>query len=174
MQRYLQFVDRYFTPLYQLNVKGKALEDHLILQHSNRICIVAVAPSHAMFQCRRKITNVDFQVTSKLNRLDNKVSGKRKRGAQMVNETSPLCHITCDDGSKYTISSCVKGKLIEINELLIENPDLLAEKPCTEGFIAVILPRKVNRDKNGDDPILGDGFLSKESYCKAIADRVSD
>ena len=51
----------------------------IVVLSSCRICVVAVAPSHHMLQCDKKITNVDFQVTAKLNRLNNKISGKRKR-----------------------------------------------------------------------------------------------
>ena len=46
---------------------------------------------------------MDFQVTSKLNRLDNKVSGKGKKGAQFLQTDAPLCIITGNSGVKYVL-----------------------------------------------------------------------
>ena len=42
-----------------------------------RICIIAVAPSHPVF--KTTVTDISFQVTDDMNRLENKVSGKSKR-----------------------------------------------------------------------------------------------
>ena len=67
-----------------------------------------------------------FQVSEKLDRSDNKVSGKRKRGGQWVDETSILCKITChDDDTTYSIHCGVRGTLVEMNENLITNPELM-------------------------------------------------
>ena len=48
---------------------------------------------------RLHVTNRNFiilcdQVSDKLNRLDNKVSGKGKRGAQLLTNTSILCAVS--------------------------------------------------------------------------------
>lgn len=51
-----------------------------------------------------------------MDRLSNKVSGKGKRGAQVVGLFSPICSIKCQDGSLYTIPIGVRGKLSEVND----------------------------------------------------------
>jgi len=42
----------------------------------------------------------------------------------------------------FTLYSCVRGNLLEVNERLITEPNLLLTKPHTEGFIAIIYPEK--------------------------------
>jgi glycine cleavage system H lipoate-binding protein len=39
--------------------------------------------------------------------------------------------------------SLCKGKLIEINEMIVKNPQLIREAPTSEGHIAIILPKSV-------------------------------
>ena len=122
-------------------------QDHVILLHSNRVCLVSLAPTHPVVKERKKIKCLDFDVTGKkakssLNRLDNKASGKGKKGAQAVDEKSILCWIeTESDNVRYPVRSCVRGKLVEINERVIKNPQLIVQKPLTEGHIAIILPK---------------------------------
>ncbi|XP_041365747.1 protein Abitram-like isoform X2 [Gigantopelta aegis] len=134
----LSVVDRYFTRRYRVDNNGETAEDQCILSHSNRICIIAVAPSHPML--KTTVTGVSFQVTDDVNRLENKVSGKSKRGAQWLKPKSALCIVTCDNGQQYTLNSCMRGQLIEVNENLLQNPRLLTEKPLTEGYVAIVLP----------------------------------
>lgn len=39
-----------------------------------------------------------------------------------------LCEIICSDNTHYFIRSCIKGFLLEINELLIQSPQLIQQK----------------------------------------------
>jgi len=155
-------VDRYFTRIYKTDIKGKPCEDQCVLQHSNKICVITVAPSHPLLKCKQ-ISNVNFQVSAKVNRLDNKVSGKGKKGAQYLLPESAICEATCTSGTKYTLYSCVKGKLVEVNKELVSNPNLLLEKPETEGYLAVALPKLTEN--------ILDGLLTKEEYEKLLEDR---
>ncbi|XP_067027676.1 protein Abitram-like isoform X1 [Acropora muricata] len=120
-------VDRYFTRLYKTDIKGKPFEDQCVLQHSNKICVITVAPSHPLLQCK-ELLNVNFQVSKNVNRLDNKVSGKGKKGAQQLLPESIICEVTSSSGNIYSLYSCVKGKLVEVNEELVCNSNLLLEK----------------------------------------------
>ena len=70
--------------------------------HFFRICVITVAPSHPLLQCKQ-IVKVNFQVSTKVNRLDNKVSGKGKKGAQHLQPESLICEVTSSDGSKYSL-----------------------------------------------------------------------
>lgn len=45
-----------------------------------------------------------------------------------MSETGVICHVTCSDGTEYPLHACVKGKLIEVNERLLKNPQLLVDK----------------------------------------------
>uniref|UniRef100_A0A8C2C4N0 Protein Abitram n=1 Tax=Cyprinus carpio TaxID=7962 RepID=A0A8C2C4N0_CYPCA len=101
-------------------------------------------------------------------RLKNKVSGKSKRGGQSLTEFAPLCRITCTDEQEYTVFSCIRGRLLEVNEAILNKPDLLLEKmtystPSTEGYI--ILP-KFEESKS-----VTEGLLTREQYEDVLTKR---
>ena len=132
---------RYYKRYYKVQENK---EDQVVLLHSNRICLVSLAPNHPIITTRQKIVSLEFEVGNKrkpTDRLSNKVSGKGKKGGQSVDEKAILCLVHCENGSKYPLRSCVRGTLIEINPLIVENPSLLIEKPFAEGHLAVILPK---------------------------------
>ncbi|KAI0231520.1 Protein Abitram [Lamellibrachia satsuma] len=134
-------VDRYFTKRYVTDINNKHGEDQCVLMHSNRICVITLAPSHPILDEGKSVTQVNFKVNAHMDRLNNKVTGKAKKGAQMLDSRSLLCFVTCTDGSTYTLRSCIKGGLIEANEQLVDHPELLTQKPSTNGYIAIILTR---------------------------------
>lgn len=142
LDAYQCVTERYYTQYFYLNDNGPLNEHHCVLLHSNKICLITLAPSHPVIKEKKKIKKLDFQVSNKLDRLENKVSGKGKKGGQYMQSDSILCFIECEDGSRYSIYGCVKGKLIEINQLLLTNYNLLIEKTLSMGFIAIILPSK--------------------------------
>ncbi|XP_050794228.1 protein Abitram isoform X3 [Gopherus flavomarginatus] len=110
------------------DVKGNLCEDHCILQHSNRICVITLAEAHPLLQNGKTIKSINYQISANCSRLQNKVSGKSKRGAQFLTELAPLCRISCSDGEEYTIYSCIRGRLMEVNENILDNPTILQEK----------------------------------------------
>lgn len=158
-------VDRYFTRWYKADVKGRPREDHCVLQHSNRICVITLAESHPVLQNGKTIQNISYQISTNCSRLQNKVSGKFKRGAQFLTELAPLCKISCSDGEEYTVSSCVRGRLMEVNENILHQPSILQEKPSTEGYIAVVLP-KFEESKS-----VTEGLLTQKQYEEVVMKR---
>ncbi|KAJ8403149.1 hypothetical protein AAFF_G00360650 [Aldrovandia affinis] len=158
-------IDRYFTRWYKTDLKGKPCEDHCILQHSNRICVITLAESHPILRKEKKIQSINYQISAGCSRLQNKVSGKSKRGGQFLTELAPLCRITSTDGEEYTIFSCIRGRLLEVNEDILTRPNLLLEKPSTEGYIAVILP-KFEESKS-----ITEGLLSRAEYEDVVLKR---
>ncbi|KAJ8273312.1 hypothetical protein GJAV_G00100140 [Gymnothorax javanicus] len=138
-------IDRYFTRWYKTDLKGQPCEDHCILQHSNRICVITLAESHPI----------------------NKVSGKSKRGGQFLTEFAPLCRITSTGGEEYTIFSCIRGRLLEVNEDILKRPNLLTEKPYSDGYIAVILP-KFEESKS-----ITEGLLTRTEYEDVVLKRTA-
>ncbi|XP_034249980.1 protein Abitram [Thrips palmi] len=162
---YPSFTDRYFQAKYLVDADTKVHEDHCVLIHSNRICVVTLAPSHPVVAFQKTISSINFQIGDKTNRLNNIVQGKRKHGAQGLKPEAILCEIQCEDGLKYSVQSCVHGKLIEINENLVKNPQLLVEKPKSDGYIAIILPHLSKNDKFQSNLVL------EEEYMKVVAER---
>jgi len=153
--RYPSVVDRYFTRRYVLK-EGR--RDVCLLFHSNKICVVTLAKSHALVQDRVPIAKVNFKVTKKVDRSENKVKGKSKKGGQFVEETSLLCIVECVDGTEHHIEACIRGKLVEINENLATNPQLLLDKPETEGYIGIVLQRL------GDSDVAHPQHLNQSDY----------
>ncbi|ETE68922.1 hypothetical protein L345_05276, partial [Ophiophagus hannah] len=132
---------------------------------TERICVITIADAHPLLQKEKPIKSINYQISANCNRLQNKVSGKSKRGAQFLTELAPLCRILCSDGEEYTIYSCIRGKLIEVNENILENPSLLQEKPSTEGYIAVVLPKFEESKK------VTQGLLTREEYEEFLSKR---
>ncbi|XP_072179656.1 protein Abitram-like [Diadema setosum] len=159
------FVERYFTPRYKADVNGRQGEDFCILQHSNKICVIALARGHPILRDKHLVDQVDFQVSPNTNRIDNKVIGKSKKGAQYLREDSPLCTVRCTDGASFVVYPCVRGKLVEVNEMLVHQPQLLTTKPNTEGYVAIVLLRLGDCDQQLQ------GLLSEEEYGQILLRR---
>ncbi|NWV49007.1 F206A protein, partial [Daphoenositta chrysoptera] len=138
-----------------------------------RICVITLAEAHPLLQSGKTIKNINYQISANCSRLQNKVSGKSKRvwlftlGAQFLTELAPLCRISSSDGEEYTIYSCIRGRLIEVNENILSNPALLQEKPSTEGYIAVVLP-KFEESKS-----ITQGLLTQKEYEEVLLKRRS-
>ncbi|PKK34459.1 family with sequence similarity 206, member A, partial [Columba livia] len=132
-----------------------------------RICVITLAEAHPLLQNGKKITSVNYQISANCSRLQNKVSGKSKRGAQFLTELAPLCRISSSDGEEYTIYSCIRGRLIEVNENILSNPSILQEKPSTEGYIAVVLP-KFEESKS-----VTQGLLTQKEYEEVLLKRLN-
>lgn len=156
--------DRYFTPYYKINVQSPG-DDICIRIHSNRICMLSLAPSHVIMQGDKDITKVNFKVSDKLDRSQNKVSGKGKHGAQPLQTNSNICSISCSDGQTYMIKCCMIGKLVEVNELLLENPRLIKNLPHKGGYLAIILPNLKFLEN------LKQSLLTHEQYIELIKER---
>ncbi|XP_072037984.1 protein Abitram-like [Amphiura filiformis] len=166
---YPSVVERYFTPGYRTDLKGQKGEDFCILKHSNRVCVVTLAKGHPLLDVgKAPVTKVDFQVGENTNRMNNKVTGKGKKGGQWLSEYSVLCRVRCADSTEYTLYSCFKAKLVEVNEKLLERPQLLQEKPSTQGFIAIVLP------KLGECESQMENLLSSSEYEDLIRTRTTE
>lgn len=131
-------VDRYYTRYYFVRPEEPD-QDHLVLMHSNRICLIGLAPNHVAFT--KEITAIDFNIGN-CDRSENKVKGKSKKGAMALQPTSALAMVQCADGAQYKVFSCITGKLVEVNESLVKSKqakELLHREG--DGFIAIVLPK---------------------------------
>ncbi|TMW60424.1 hypothetical protein Poli38472_000466 [Pythium oligandrum] len=145
-------IERYYTQLFACDVMGKQREDHYVHMHSNRICVVGVAPTHPVMA--EEIESIEFSN----NVLDSRVSGKKKKGGQFLLPESILCHIRCKSGASYAIRSCMRGTLLEVNESLVANPRLLQEKPISDGYLVVVQP------KTNEIIDIQESLLTKDEY----------
>lgn len=159
---YPTITDRYFTPYYRIDVRMPG-DDVCVQVHSNRICMITLAPSHVIFE--KPIDKVTFKVSDKLDRSLNKVSGKGKHGAQPLQVDSNICFVTSSDDKTIPIKCCMHGKLVEINEALLDNPELLRQPLHHGGYIAIVLPNLKFLDK------ITSSFLTQEQYELALLRR---
>ncbi|XP_078445787.1 single hybrid motif superfamily protein isoform X2 [Wolffia australiana] len=97
--------------------------DYFIHRHANGLCVVGLASSHVSLADDGGVTAVDFNV-GKSDRSGMKVTGKRKRNALHLEPNSALCKVNTSADS-YIVRCCVKGSLLEVNEGLVEHPELL-------------------------------------------------
>lgn len=134
-------VDRFFTRYFKIFPNKTEDEDHLVLFHSNRICLVQLAPSHVAFKKGIQSVRFDF---GNIDRSLNFVKGKGKKGGMQLQTNSTVAIIKCKDDTEYRIQSCILGKLIEVNNRLVEHPELLEIEGT--GFIATVLPKPENCD----------------------------
>lgn len=153
--KYPSVVERYFRRMYSIDIMGKPKEDVCLMFHSNKVCVITLAPSHPIVANKKKIKTVDFKVSEKLDRRNNKVTGKTKRGAQFLTYESPLCRVTCDDDDNvYVLRACFNGRMLEVNENLHNNPQLLVEKFESNGYIAIAIPTRKNDFVNGREKLI--------------------
>uniref|UniRef100_A0A453N1A8 Actin-binding transcription modulator n=1 Tax=Aegilops tauschii subsp. strangulata TaxID=200361 RepID=A0A453N1A8_AEGTS len=130
--------------------------DQYVYRHPNGLCVVGLATAHVALKEEGGITAIDFNV-GKTDRSEIKVTGKRKRNAQHLQENSALCKV-CTKDKTFVVRCCVKGQLLEINDRLMKQPDLLNTSADREGYIAIFM------QKPGDWLKVKDKFLSFEDY----------
>ena len=135
---YKSVEDRYYSRYYYAQDDG---EDQVVLVHTNRICLVSLAPNHPVVKEQKEIKNLNFHVSANCNRLKNKVSGKGKKGGQGLDEKSVLCFIECASGERFAVRSCVKGKLVAINQKIVQNPQIILDKSPSQAHLAIILTK---------------------------------
>ena len=152
-------LERYYS-LYQSHFSvdeyGVCHPNFYVLQHSNNVCVVCLGSGHPLMRKPGNlvILEVDCQVSRRIDRASNRAEGKSKRGAQRLSRSSILCYLCCENGERFPVFSCIDGNLIEVNDLIIKNPQLLITRPLDEGHIAVIMPGFHERSKVCRDPLL--------------------
>ncbi|GLE06472.1 hypothetical protein PINS_up015719 [Pythium insidiosum] len=145
-------IERYYTELFACDVMSRASEDQYVHMHSNRLCVVGVAETHPVM--KEQIEAIEFTP----NVLDSRVSGKKKKGGQFMLPETILCHIRCKSGASYAVRSCIRGTLLELNDALLDNPQLLQEKHLSDGYLVIIQP------KTSEIIEIQESLLTKDEY----------
>lgn len=136
---YPSVVDRFFTRYYYF--KGDV--PYQVLYHSNRICLICLAPEHPALA--QGISSVNFDIGN-VDRSQNVVKGKGKKGGMILQAESTLALLTTANGGTYKVPSCIRGKLVEVNTAIVEEPKLLEQLPEGAGYFAILLPKIENCD----------------------------
>ncbi|KAK3246653.1 hypothetical protein CYMTET_43819 [Cymbomonas tetramitiformis] len=155
-----------YTQHFAIDLPGEPKCDQVLHRHPNGLSVVCLAASHPLLQAKLDGSSelkVDFNVGRK-NRLDTQVSGKKKRNASVLEKDSVLCEVTAPGDKKYAIRCCVRGKLLEVNERLVQEPHLLLQQPWSDGFVAVMMP------ESRQDKEMQENLISMDAYKKLRGD----
>ncbi len=157
-----------FEKYFQINVQNVEKQDQYVYRHPNgfviwccfcnfiivfakRICVVGIAPSHIVLE---KLGNnyeiVDIEYTQQVKNLIQEKSSKSKKQQKQVkplDKNTILCYISLQEKEtktieKFPLYSCIRGKLIELNDRLLQNPSnsqMISTTHCIGGgYIAII------------------------------------
>ncbi|ORY08143.1 hypothetical protein K493DRAFT_332476 [Basidiobolus meristosporus CBS 931.73] len=135
-----KYLERYFTKHYFVN-EATDKEDQYIMQAPNKLCIVGLAANHPLLASEAShIKSIEFSEAV----LNNKVQGKRKKGALWLDPRTAICKITLDNEETFTIRAGVHSQLMEVNEGIVKTPELLLNESQSKGYIAILKPKSDN------------------------------
>lgn len=137
IENFPSVVDRFFTRYYFIK-KGADQTPYKVLFHSNRICLICLAPEHPALI--NGIASINFDI-GQMDRSKNTVKGKGKKGGMILQADSTLALLTANTGEVYKVPSCVRSKLVEVNSAVSEYPEKLASLPEGEGYFCIVLPK---------------------------------
>ncbi|XP_037953740.1 protein Abitram [Teleopsis dalmanni] len=152
-------VDRFFTRYYYIK-SGANPTPYKVLFHSNRVCLICLAPEHPAL--KEGISSINFDIGN-INRSKNSVKGKGKKGGMVLQADSTLALLTTVTGKTYKIPSCVRSKLIEVNTNLVNNPSLFSTAKEGEDYLAIVLPKPEHCDE------IKEGLLTQTQYEEKLA-----
>ncbi|KAJ6226909.1 hypothetical protein M0813_10446 [Anaeramoeba flamelloides] len=117
--------------------KKEIYDQQYVLIHPNNIALIGITEEHPIIKENLEINSISFEVNG-INRLKNNVKGIKKKGGQFFQVNDTICELKCSNQKTYKIISPIKGKLIEINELIISNHNLIKQDNYDTGFISIV------------------------------------
>lgn len=106
---------------------------------NSRLVIITFATSHFLI-------NSDIKFALKYKITSSTATTRKKSGSSQVKIGSKLCTLTYTDEQNNSktldVISMVKGTLFETNAKIEEDPSLVKLKPETDGYLAIIDPRR--------------------------------
>lgn len=162
---------RYYEDKYCINfaVSEPCYNDVLIRIHSNKLFLISLASGNDIIRCGKDITGINFMINNS-DRSNIKLGGKRKKGAKVIEPHTILCQVKCEGISKmFNIRAGVPGRIIEINELVKNDPNLLRTDPKGLGYLAVVAPK--GHPSNYEKVMDSLKLLSEDEYIKYLTER---
>jgi len=159
-------IERYYRKFYH-RCKDKPLQDICVLAHSNKVCLITLAPSHPALHAGGPVQKLEYVVETGGKKVGD-VHGKRKLEAIKLKIGTPLCRITAHDGTVYAVDSPIKGKLCELNDNLVNDVTLLTRMSGSNGYLAIVLHTTCS-----DDEFMTH-LLTADQYADALAGRGMD
>lgn len=156
-------IERYYTEMFSCNTMNKPMEDQYVHMHSNRLCVVGVAETHPVMQ--EELHSVEFMQ----NVLDSRVTGKKKKGGRFMQPNTAICSLKCKSGREYTLYSCIRGSLIEVNVRLQQEPQLLKQKHHSDGYLLIIQPKKIEVAEIQSSLLTKDEYKQFRTISESIA-----
>lgn len=104
---------------------------------------MGLGAGHIIRAEKKEVDRVEFDVKEAVG----SISGKKKKGGKMMGAHDVICTIWCKDGSVYKPTACVPGKPIEINEALLEHPELLVNDGDDCGWLVMMDPHPQRWEK---------------------------
>eukprot|EP00347_Sterkiella_histriomuscorum_P018799 403344131 len=138
--------------------------DQFYFMHSNQLVLFGISNRHEAIKNNdtNPIVSVNFDCDRKQKRGDSQVKGKSKSGAIKLDPRTMLCEIKCQDGTYYKIRSFVKNaQILEMNKRLCLNPQLLASKSESEGYIAIF---SVKKGQNLNEALQMEDLVTQDKY----------
>eukprot|EP00762_Andalucia_godoyi_P003129 ANDGO_01086.mRNA.1 FAM206 family protein len=117
----------------EYDVKFDVDRDRYFAMHSNHVCITGIAEGHPCLTSGKRIEKVEIPE----NRAIPTSVNRSKRNSSYCEVTMILCILHMEDGTKYKMYAGMKGLLLEINEKIVENPQLIQMDPYGAGFLAI-------------------------------------
>ncbi|EFJ51277.1 hypothetical protein VOLCADRAFT_116496 [Volvox carteri f. nagariensis] len=95
-------------------------------------------PPFPASQCAR----VNFEAGAARQQIGTKTSGKKRhRGVQNLRGGALLAAVERrGGGASFPIWFVLNSQLLEVNERLLKTPGLLYDRPCREGYVAILSP----------------------------------
>ncbi|KAL1505935.1 hypothetical protein ABEB36_005381 [Hypothenemus hampei] len=143
IENFKPYYERYYENKYCTTFNTDTENNDFILRfHTNKLVLLSIASGHDIIRNKQIIESINFSIKGQ-NMSDINLSGKKKTGAKKLNKNSIVCYLKCKDNDKeYPVYSCIPGSLIEINQFVVENPQLLITDYKALGYIAVLNPKR--------------------------------
>jgi glycine cleavage system H lipoate-binding protein len=131
------FSDIYPTPLErQFNrYYHKDSNQYAHLHKNKSVTMIGLAPNHPAVL--EGVAKVEFSKAA----ATNEALGKKKRGALGLRPETLICTLESKQGSIFQINARVNMDLVEINQRLLNQPELVSSDPEGAGFLCVGLIR---------------------------------
>ena len=134
-----------FTPLPTPQEARLYGGEQICALHLNGLCVVTLSAEHPIIKENLKVERVDFEVGKSAKKGESrleavKTKGKRKRGGVSTRHETVVCDAYVQGERRFRIHANVTGTMIELNEELIQNPDLLRTSYAENGWLGIVVP----------------------------------